>query len=144
MPTARESQPIGFFGRLEAIRGPTIRKGRKGSIAHTGVLIPPVPQLPGGRTGRVTICRITASTNEATPRQASDQASQEATRVLLPPTLVVSVTTLPYSTTVSDALRSRTFSDCCQSSWIPLLWGEGISLFWSLPCGPLVVFASAR
>ena len=91
-----------------------IEKGRKGSIAHTGVLIPPVPQLPGGRTGKVTICIITASRNEATPRQASDQANQVVARVLIPPTLDISVTTLLYSTTLSgalpQALRTRTFN----------------------------------
>jgi len=110
MPTARESQPIGFFGRLDAIRAPTIRKGRKGSIAHTGVLMPPVPQLPGGRTGRVAICRMMASRNEATPKQASDQASQEAMLALFPLApcsicLVSSVTALLYSITVCGALR---------------------------------------
>src|SRR5688572_23025694 len=84
MPTTRQIQPMGFLGRLEAIRVPTIGKGRKGSIAHNGVLMPPVPQLLGGRTGRVAICRATAARNKATERAASDQASHEVTRVLIP------------------------------------------------------------
>jgi len=43
MPTAKEIQPMGFVGRLETIKAPTIGNGRKGSIAHNGVLMPPYP-----------------------------------------------------------------------------------------------------
>src|SRR5215208_586216 len=84
MPVARQIQPMGFVGRLEAIRAPTMGKGRRGSIAHNGVLMPPVPQLIGGRTGRVTICKARAARNKATERAASDQASHEVARVLIP------------------------------------------------------------
>jgi len=74
---------MGFPGRLEAIRAPTIGKGRKGSIAHNGVLMPPVPQLLGDRTGRVEICRATAARNKTTQNAASDQASHEVARMLI-------------------------------------------------------------
>src|SRR5687768_12534918 len=84
MPAARQIQPMGFLGRLEAIRAPTIGKGRKGSMAHNGVLMPPVPQLLGGRTGRVTICRATAAINKTTESAASAQASHEVAPVLIP------------------------------------------------------------
>jgi hypothetical protein len=84
MPAARQIQPMGFPGRLEAIRAPTIGKGRKGNIAHNGVLMPPVPQLRGCRTGRVAICRATATRNKTTQSSASDQASHEMARGLIP------------------------------------------------------------
>src|SRR5918994_4743726 len=84
MPAARQIQPTGFPGRLEAIMAPTIGKGRKGSRAHNGVLMPPVPQLLGGRTGRVAICRATAARNKTTESAASDQASHEVVRVVIP------------------------------------------------------------
>jgi len=66
---------MGFVGRLEAIRAPTIVKGRKGSKAYTGVLIPPVPQLMGGCTGRVATYSATPATNMDAQSPASDQAS---------------------------------------------------------------------
>jgi hypothetical protein len=75
---------MGFPGRLEAIRAPTIGKGRKGNMAHNGVLMPPVPYLLGGRTGRVTICRAMAARNKTTESAASAQASHEVARVLIP------------------------------------------------------------
>src|SRR5215207_7215774 len=84
MPAARQIQPMGLLGRLEAIRAPTIGKGRKGNIAHNGVLMPPVPQLLGDRTGRVAICRATATRNKTTQNAASDQASHEVARILIP------------------------------------------------------------
>src|SRR5215210_6948951 len=83
MPATRQIQPMGFPGRLEAIRAPTMGKGRKGAIAHNGVLMPPVPQLIGGRTGRVAICKARAARNKAKERAASDQASHEVARVLI-------------------------------------------------------------
>jgi hypothetical protein len=46
--------------------------------------MPPVPQLLGGRTGRVRICRATAARNRVTERAASDQASQEVALLLIP------------------------------------------------------------
>src|SRR5215207_6395158 len=84
MPEASQIQPMGFPGRLEAIRAPTIGKGRKGSMAQNGVLLPPVPQLLGCRTGRVAICRTTATRNKTTQRAASDQASHEVALILIP------------------------------------------------------------
>src|SRR5215210_7247713 len=84
MPAARQIQPMGFPGRLEAIRAPTIGKGRKGNIAHNGVLMLPVPQLLGGRTGRVVICRATEARDKTTQSAASDQASHEVARALIP------------------------------------------------------------
>src|ERR671910_2553288 len=84
MPAARQIQPMALPGRLEAMRAPTIGKGRKGIMAHNGVLMPSVPQLLGGRTGRVAICRATAARNKATQSAARDQASHEVARVLIP------------------------------------------------------------
>src|SRR5215204_186946 len=46
--------------------------------------MPPVPQLLGGRTGRVATCRATATRNKTTQSAASDQASHEMARGLIP------------------------------------------------------------
>jgi hypothetical protein len=48
------------------------------------VLMPPVPQLLGDRTGRVAICRPTANRNKTIQSAASDQASHEVARMLIP------------------------------------------------------------
>src|SRR5215216_7487365 len=110
-PTAKQIQPMGLWGRLEAIRAPTKGKARKGSMKTNTMLKPPVPQVIGGCTDRGRMMyNATFATNMTSARVASDQASQVAARVLIPPTprlcsLAPSVTTPLYSTTVSKALR---------------------------------------
>src|ERR687889_738675 len=107
-PTVRQIQPIGFLGRLEAVRAPTMGKARKVMkiSASPAVLHAPAPSRAGrGRTDSTMI-----ATAMARQSPASDQASQEAVRVLLAPPLrscspAPLFTTPLYSTTVSKALR---------------------------------------
>src|SRR5215210_3800810 len=108
-PTARQSQPTAFFGRLEAIRAPTSGKAKK----RTPPTRPPTPtsalQLLGRSALRARNHSGMVATNIAKVRQASDQASHVEARVfaLVPPRsrlLVPSATTVLYSTTVSRAL----------------------------------------
>src|SRR5829696_2417326 len=101
MPTARHIQPMGLWGRLEAIRAPTKGKARKGKTTMSTALSPPVPQELGGCTDRVAMYSAADAADMATERPASDHASQAAARVLIPPTprpcsLAPSVTTLLY------------------------------------------------
>src|ERR671928_1537942 len=74
MPTARHIQPMGFSGRLEAIRAPTTGKARKGTKKMSTALRPPVPQELGGCTDRVTKYNTTDAAAMATQRPANDQA----------------------------------------------------------------------
>src|SRR5215210_2856928 len=88
-PATRQIQPIGFSGRLEAIRAPTIVKARKGARINRLPMAPPEPQsLEGCATGAVTykdkMVSMAPATNMAPERPASDQASQETARVLIP------------------------------------------------------------
>jgi hypothetical protein len=85
LPTARHIQPTRLRGRLEAIRAPTKGKARKGNRKINTMLRPAVPQLEGGCTDRVRKNKTTVATNMATERPASDQASEEAARVLISP-----------------------------------------------------------
>src|SRR5215211_4874190 len=87
-PTAKQIQPIGLRGRLEAIRAPTKGKARKGTMKTNTMLKPPVPQVIGGCAdrGRMTY-NVTFATNMTSERVASDQASQAAAWALIPPTL---------------------------------------------------------
>jgi hypothetical protein len=105
-PTAKQIQPMGLWGRLEAIGAPTKGKVRKGTMKTNTMLKPPVPQVIGGCAdrGRMTY-NVTFATNMTSERVASDQASQEAARRPNPPaprlcSLAPSVTTPLYSTTV--------------------------------------------
>jgi len=82
MPAARQIQPMGFPGRLEAMRAPTIGKGRQYGPQRCAYA--PCAQLLGGWTGRVAICRATATRNKTTQSAASDQASHEVARALIP------------------------------------------------------------
>src|SRR5918992_4030370 len=109
-PAVRQIQPIGFWGRLEAIRAPTRGKARKGKKITRPPMSPPVPHVLGGRVAGAAykdmMVSATLAKNMATERPASDQASQAAARRLIPPTprpcsLAPFVTTLLYSTTVS-------------------------------------------
>src|SRR3712207_610876 len=106
---------MGFLGRCAALRAPTtenhtIRAARV-TIEGPG----PMKSSPSVRPLRS--ARIRLATASATHSAHSDHASQEAARVLIPPTprpcsLAPSVTTPLYSTTVSyslrNALRGRT------------------------------------
>src|SRR5215210_6280221 len=109
-PTARQIQPIGFLGCLEAIRAPTRGNGMKGTRKMSAALSPPVPQVVGGCTDRVRIYNTTLAAHRTSESAASDQDNQNATRVSIPPpsrprSLAASITTPLYSTTVSQSLR---------------------------------------
>src|SRR5215211_1897469 len=106
-PSARHIQPMGFLGRLEATRTPTMGKARKGTRPTMSLTVPTVTQLPGDCADRASTYSATRGTNMATERPASDHASQDELRVLIPLTrrlccsLAPSVMTPLYSTTVS-------------------------------------------
>src|SRR5215207_2560781 len=113
-PAVRQIQPMGLWGRLEAIRAPTIGKARKGKKSTKPPRALAVPQsLEGcvaGASDKDRTVSVQPPTNMATETAASDQASQGAARVLIPPTprlcsLIPSGTTPLYRTTVSQALR---------------------------------------
>src|SRR5919107_4011872 len=88
-PAARQIQPIGFWGRLEAIRAPTKGKARKGKKITSPPMSPPVPHVLGDRDAgtpyKDMMVSATLAKNMATERLASNQASQAA-RWLIPPT----------------------------------------------------------
>jgi hypothetical protein len=116
-PAARQIQPIGFLGRLEAIRAPTRGKARKGKKITRPLRDPAVPHVlevegcvaaPTDREERVSAA---PTTNMATKRAASDHANQ-ATWSFVPTTLVfccpVPAVTAPlYKISVSRTLRKR-------------------------------------
>src|SRR5918997_1448218 len=113
-PAVRQIQPMGFWGRLEAIRAPTRGKARKGKKISRPPMSPPVPHVLGGRVAGAAykdmMVSATLAKYMATERPASDQPTQAAVRWLIPPllrscSLAPSVTTPLYSTTVSRALR---------------------------------------
>src|SRR5215203_4619766 len=82
-PTARQIQPTGFLGCLEAIRTPTTGKARKETKTNSSPRVSPV--LVGSRDEWARTCSTTLARNMATQRPASDQANQEAVRVLIAP-----------------------------------------------------------
>src|SRR5918997_3957026 len=88
-PAVRQIQPIGFWGRLEAIRAPTRGKARKGKKIIRPPMSPPVPHVLGVRVAGAAYKDMMVSTplakNMATERPASDQASQAAVWGLVPP-----------------------------------------------------------
>src|SRR5215213_4838937 len=111
-PSARQSQPIGFSGRLEAIRAPTSGKTKKSPEASRPPVVRSASQLLGTWAERASTNSGTLATNKATDKPHDDHASQEATRVLNSPVLrsrscrdVLSVTTPLYKTIVSQSLR---------------------------------------
>src|SRR5215210_3402376 len=109
-PSARQIQPIGFRGRLEATRAPTMGKARKSTKVTASPMMPMMVELSGNRADPARKSSTTTATNMATHRPANDHASKEAARVPIPPLLrsrpfVPSVTTPLYSTTVSQTLR---------------------------------------
>jgi hypothetical protein len=83
-PAVRQIQPIGFKGRLEAIRAPTRGKARKGRKITRPPMSPPVPHVLGDRVAGASykdmMVSATLAKNMATERPASDQASREAAR----------------------------------------------------------------
>src|SRR5215213_7636036 len=115
-PATKQIQPMGFSGRLEAIRAPTIVKARKGARINRLPMAPPEPQsLESCAAGAVSykdkMVSMAPATNMAPERQASDQASQEEARVFALPTsrsrrCVPSATTPLYRMLVSQALRN--------------------------------------
>src|SRR5215218_5570166 len=86
-PAVRQIQPTGFLGRLEAIRAPTRGKARKGTNTNRP---PTVPQVLEGRVSGASDkdnrVSATPATNIVRESPASDQASQEEARNLIPPT----------------------------------------------------------
>src|SRR5215208_1339361 len=109
-PTAKQIQPMGLWGRLEAIRAPTKGKARKGSMKTKKMLRPPVPQVIGGcADGGRMMYNAKFATNMISERVANDQASHAAVRALILPILrpcflAPSVTPPLYSTTASRVL----------------------------------------
>src|SRR5215210_1477609 len=107
----QNSQPMGFSGRREATRAPTVENAKITTERHAVTKADEVSSLSEAR-------RKAKAIATKVDTQAG-HASQEAARVLIPPTLrsrpfVPSVTTLLYSTTVSRALQvsvSETFAD---------------------------------
>ena len=82
MPLARQIHPIGLLGRLEAMKVPTVGNARKGVESNRVLTRPLVPQVPGGCTDRVRMDKAICAANRASQRAPSDQASQEAVRLL--------------------------------------------------------------
>jgi hypothetical protein len=75
-PAAKQIQPMGLEGRLEAIGAPIKGKAKKGTKSDRSPR-----ELPGiSREERARTHRVTLAKNMATERQASAQASQEAAR----------------------------------------------------------------
>src|SRR5215210_9119080 len=101
---------MGFCGRLEAIRAPTMGKARKNKEITASLTEPTVNQSPENRADRTRASSTSVATNMATESAASDHASHAAARALVPPepescSIVPSVTTPLYRKTVSQTLR---------------------------------------
>src|SRR5215218_531252 len=114
-PSASKIHPTQLRGRLEATSAPTRGKARKGKKLNTLPTAPRVFHSPGESIDRASTCKAMAATNMITERAASDQASQAAVRVLIPPVPrsccchAPSVTTPLYTTTVPRTLRGINF-----------------------------------
>src|SRR5919199_2506251 len=103
-PSARHSQPMGFSGRLEAIRAPTSGKTKKRPEPNRPTVVRSAFQLLGTSAERASTNSGTLPTNTATDNPHNDHASHAARRVLLPPPpppllLVPFATTPPYKPT---------------------------------------------
>ncbi len=99
-PSARQIQPIGFWGRLEAIRAPTTGKARRDKKISVLPTVPTVTQAPGDRADLRSTSSAAPAMNIAKDRPASDHASQERAPLLPTPrprSLASSATTLLYS-----------------------------------------------
>src|ERR671912_1250992 len=104
-------QPVGLAGRREAISAPTVGNASESTPVSTAKL---GPSLGMNREGTSAVRKSSKSASAVSPTHAAhaDQANQAATRVLIPPTprpcsLVPSVTTPLYRTTVSKVLRGQ-------------------------------------
>src|SRR5687768_14631321 len=78
-PAARQIQPMGFSGRLDETRPPTIGKESKGKKSASS---PARPDGGSSAVSKVAEASAVLATNMATHRPASDQASQAAARRL--------------------------------------------------------------
>jgi hypothetical protein len=81
-PASKQIQPIGFSGRLEAIKAPTKVKVRKGARINRLPMAPPEPQsLESWAAGAVTykdkMVKMAPATNMAPEERPRNQASQE-------------------------------------------------------------------
>src|SRR5829696_1625577 len=99
-------QPIGFWGRREATRAPTVGYTSSSIVKSTSK--PKNNSLAGIRGVRS--LSSTPSSVRATENAHTDHANHAAERALILPiprlcSLALSVTTLLYSTAVSQALR---------------------------------------
>src|SRR5918993_2169137 len=108
-PSAKKIQPMGFSGRCEAIKAPTTENDTA-MMARWAMGGPPWVRKISYRVLPLRRARIRLAAASATLIRHSDQANHAATRALIPSTplpcsLALSVTTLLYSTTVSQALR---------------------------------------
>src|SRR5215207_3362420 len=83
-PSARQIQPMGLWGRLEAMRAPTIGKARKGTKLTISLAAPTVTKLPGDCADRARAYSAPPTTNMATQSAASAHASHAAARALMP------------------------------------------------------------
>src|SRR5215212_9706556 len=98
----QNSQPMGFSGRREATRVPTVENAKITTERHA--------VTRADEVGTLSEARRKARTMATKVDTQTDHASQEAARVLILPTprpcsLASSVTALLYSTTFSQALR---------------------------------------
>src|SRR5215210_2967376 len=101
---------MGFCGRLEAIRAPTMGKARKNKEITASLTLPTVNQSPEDRADRTRASSTAVATNMATEIAASAHASHVAVRALNQPTpgscsFVPTVTIPLYRTNVSQTLR---------------------------------------
>src|ERR671921_1504742 len=115
-PSVSKIHPMGLRGRVEAIKAPTMANAKKSTWPKRPTKARLTLQLLGICADRASTYSGMLAKNKATDRAASDHASQEAARVLIPPTsdlrsLVSSNTTPLYSTIVSQALRQTLRGD---------------------------------
>src|SRR5215216_8177225 len=120
-PSARQIQPMGLWGRLEAIRAPTRGKAKKSTCPNRPAMVRLAPQLLGTGAERASTHSATLATNMATERAASAHASQKAARLLILPvprsrlrSPASAVTVTPFyaaivSYSLRKALRGRRF-----------------------------------
>src|SRR5918997_4834164 len=84
-PSARQIQPMGLWGRLEAIRAPTRGKAKTGTEVNASMTVRPALKLLGTGVERTRTYSALLITNMATERPARDHASQEVARAPLLP-----------------------------------------------------------
>jgi hypothetical protein len=106
----RQSQPIGFLGCLEAIKAPTSGKTKNRLPRNSLPTLRSAPQPRGTCADRASKQSRTLAPYMAPLRPASDHASHAEVLVLTlapprPCSLLPTVTTPLYKTTVSQALR---------------------------------------